>query len=668
MGVLAPWFLAGLAAVGLPIWLHLLKKHKTTPQPFSSLMFFERRTQSSIKHRRLQYLLLFALRTALLVLLALAFAHPFIRSSAAPGEYGRKLLILAIDNSFSMRQGGRLDRAKQAAARTLSGMRAEDRAQVLAFAAQVRVMSDVINDSAALRSGVQAIEATDERSSYAELARALRSIAQSAKMPVEAHLFSDMQKSSLPPNFADLRLAEGIRLVPHGVVSARVPNFALESATVPRRVYGSGKMRMQATVAGFGAERAARRVSVVLNGREVDAKTVEVPAGGRATAEFLAIEAPYGMNKGEVRIDSGDGFPDDDRYYFSIERADPRNALFVHDPRNTRGLLYFRTALDASMESAFHVDAVTPDQTANLSLGKYGFVVLSDVAGLPASFEDALRRYVREGGSLLISLGRLAAMRSRVPVFDEGILEARYAAREGERFQTAAWLDPGHPSIRRATHWDDVKFYQAVRVTPGKSRVAARLSDETPLLMEKQLGEGRVLVFASTFDNISNDFPLHAAFVPFIEQTAQYLGRLEDRQANFLVGSWLELRSVREPGASIEVLDPRGSRALSLEDSTRAQNMQLTAAGYYDVRRPSGRHELVAVNVDRHESDLEMVPAETLALWQNTSQASRAASGAADSERKPLQLWWYVLIILLAIAVAESLLGNRHLSIEKEAG
>ena len=68
MGFLTPWFLAGAAAVGLPVWLHLLRKHKTTPLPFSSLMFFEKRTQSSIKHRRLRYLVLFALRTALVLL------------------------------------------------------------------------------------------------------------------------------------------------------------------------------------------------------------------------------------------------------------------------------------------------------------------------------------------------------------------------------------------------------------------------------------------------------------------------------------------------------------------------------------------------------------------------------------------------------------------------
>ena len=78
MGFLAPWFLAGVAAVGLPIWIHLLKRHKTDPRLFPSLMFFEKREMSSVKHRRLEYLLLFALRAAMLILLALLFANPFI--------------------------------------------------------------------------------------------------------------------------------------------------------------------------------------------------------------------------------------------------------------------------------------------------------------------------------------------------------------------------------------------------------------------------------------------------------------------------------------------------------------------------------------------------------------------------------------------------------------
>jgi hypothetical protein len=60
MGFLNPWFLLGLAAIGLPIYIHLLRRHVTTPLPFSSLMFFERGTQSSTRHRRLRYLLLYS--------------------------------------------------------------------------------------------------------------------------------------------------------------------------------------------------------------------------------------------------------------------------------------------------------------------------------------------------------------------------------------------------------------------------------------------------------------------------------------------------------------------------------------------------------------------------------------------------------------------------------
>src|ERR1039457_6604274 len=84
MGFFTPWFLACAAAVGLPVWLHLLRKHKTTPLPFSSLMFFEKRTQSSIKHKRLRYLVLFAARTLLRVVPAALVSGPAVRGLPRP--------------------------------------------------------------------------------------------------------------------------------------------------------------------------------------------------------------------------------------------------------------------------------------------------------------------------------------------------------------------------------------------------------------------------------------------------------------------------------------------------------------------------------------------------------------------------------------------------------
>ena len=137
--------------------------------------------------------------------------------------------------------------------------------------------------------------------------------------------------------------------------------------------------------------------------------------------------------------------------------------------------------------------------------------------------------------------------------------------------------------------------------------------------------------------------------------------------ASVLVGGFAELRDSKEKGAAVDVLDPKGERVLSLEEATKAQNIQFTMAGFYDIRRPNGRNELVAVNADRHESDLAPVTQDSLALWRNTAQGAAAATSVSGDEQKPVSLWWYVMLAALLLALAESWLGNQHLSVDKEA-
>ena len=105
----------------------------------------------------------------------------------------------------------------------------------------------------------------------------------------------------------------------------------------------------------------------------------------------------------------------------------------------------------------------------------------------------------------------------------------------------------------------------------------ARLTDHTPLLLDKKIGEGRVLLLASGLDNLTNDFPLNPVFVPFVEQTARYLSGTESRSGSRLVDSYLELRTAKEQAVGVEVIDPNGKRPLSLKDATTAQSYQLTA-------------------------------------------------------------------------------------------
>ncbi len=157
---------------------------------------------------------------------------------------------------------------------------------------------------------------------------------------------------------------------------------------------------------------------------------------------------PYGRNKGEVKIDSADALPAR-RHVSTFPSSAPTRATPCSStrPDDTRGLLYFKAALEASGQSAFAIDPATPEQTANVSPAKYAFVVLSDVGALPAAFENELRAYVRGGGSVLIALGRnsVASAQCRWPTC--AIEGTRYAGREGDLFpdrRLARFVAPLH--------------------------------------------------------------------------------------------------------------------------------------------------------------------------------------------------------------------------------
>jgi hypothetical protein len=189
------------------------------------------------------------------------------------------------------------------------------------------------------------------------------------------------------------------------------------------------------------------------------------------------------------------------------------------------------------------------------------------------------------------------------------------------------------------------------------------------LLLEKKIGEGNVLLFASGLDNLTNDFPLHPVFVPFVEQTALYLSGIQRRSGARMVDSFLELRSSKEQSIGVEVIDPQGHRPLSLKDSSSAQTYQLASAGFYELKLANGRHDVIGVNPDRRESNLEVIPDDVLALWRGnsvTGTTQATAGGGAEEQKQPYRLWWYIMLLVFAAAIAESLLADRYLGTQQQ--
>jgi hypothetical protein len=674
MGLFAPWFLAALAGLALPIYLHLLKRLTTTHKPWSSLMFFESRTKSSTRHHRLRYLLLLSLRLTLLLLLILAFANPFINRNAA-ALAGNRLMLLVVDNSFSMRAGTRLADARDAAMRVLAG-RGRARAQVAAFGSQLRLMTQPIEDQGALRAAIESIHPGDGHGNFGELARAVRALAESVRTPVELHLFSDMQRGALAATFSDMALPDNVRLVTHAVVHRAQPNWTVESVDAPGQVWGKDvkPVHVQAVIAGYGTPTAQRTVSLVVSGKTIATKTVTVPANGRAAVEFPSLEVPYGFSRCEVRIEAGDGFPSDDLRRFAVERSDPQKALLIHNYSDNRSPLYIGAALSAAAQSAFTLESINVNEAADRQPSNYAFIILSDLNSLPSLLENSLMGYVGSGGSLLITAGTAAGGHTRIPIFDAHIAATRDYSRVPNRFMAVGSSDTSYPAVGKADGWAGVRFFYALDVDPGDARVIVRLGDQTPLLLEKRVGEGRAVLLTSGLDNRTNDFPLHPAFVPFIEQTARYLGGSERQGGARPVDAYLELRNAREQGQAVEVTDPEGKRPLTLSEAASARSFQLTEAGYYQLRLANGSRNEVAVNADPKESNLEVIPDDVLALWQANggpvSAQEAAAPGqtaASGATRKvPQSLWWYFVLFALAFGVAESTLASRYLGTLRE--
>ena len=677
MGFLAPWFLAGLAALGVPVFVHLLRKHVTTPRPVSSLMFFERGIQSSTRHQRLRYLLLFALRSALLLLVVLAFANPFIRRTT---DANGRLLLIVRDNSFSMREGTRFANTKQQALAVLAAKPHAQKAQVIALGGQLEVLTQPITDEAQLRSALESIQPGDGHANFGDLGRSIRAMAETARRPIDLHLFSDMQRTAMPTNFADIVLPPNVALLLHDVAKGSVPpNWTVERVSAPAELADPKdpkQSRVEAVVAGFGTPQAEKTVSLVVNGKAIATHKVTVPANGRAAVEFAPIDVGYGFNRCEVRIEGGDVFPADDASLFVIRRSDPERVLFVHAANDTRSPLYFGAALGAAGQASFILQSVAAEQTTDLDPSKFSFVVLSDAVTLPSIFEHTLAQYVSKGGSVFIALGTNAGQHARIPLWGADVKAAHDYARTGGP-ATVGQLDFTHPALaqeqpgRDNGGWAETKFFYAASVDPGESRVAARLSDGTPLLLDKQIGEGHVLLLTSGLENLTNDLPLHPVFVAFVDKAARYLsgrGRVNGFQ---LVDSFLQLRSAAAPVgevANVEVIDPDGRRPLSLSETRTGQTFRLRRAGFYQVRFANGRDAVIGVNPDRRESDLQPIAPDVQQLWSGNSNNVPVQKAAAvdDVKYRPVNLWWYVILLALVVAVAETVIASRYMGTQRE--
>ena len=139
--MIGPWFaVAGLAAVGLAVWMHLYERVASRRVPMSSLRLVPETPRVARNRRRIRQWPLFLLRALGVLLLGLAFARPGLRDGGQPPVGGREAVVFVLDRSGSMAMRtpegtSAWEEAVKQVQRRLAGLHPESRVRLFCYPA-----------------------------------------------------------------------------------------------------------------------------------------------------------------------------------------------------------------------------------------------------------------------------------------------------------------------------------------------------------------------------------------------------------------------------------------------------------------------------------------------------------------------------------------------------
>ncbi|HET6700682.1 MAG TPA: BatA domain-containing protein [Gemmatimonadaceae bacterium] len=676
--LLAPLFLLGLLAVAVPIIVHLVNRERRNAIAFPSLMFLRRVPFRSVRRQRIRHWALFAMRVLALVLLALAFARPFLdrqAQNAGAGGAGPRELVVLLDRSYSMAYGDRWARATAAAERALSGLGGADQASLVLFDHEATAAAGPTGDVGILRAALQNARPGAGSTRYSPALGVAQQLVDRSERPRrEVVVISDFQRAGWDGQ--DLpRLAAPATLTTVDVGDSTTSNTLVTGVDVTRDARdGVDRAIVAARLARKGARPVPdARVTLELNGREVEAKRAALPASGAASVTFASVAVPDATTRGTVRVSSSDDrLSVDDVFHFVIARAQVVSVLVIENPGSPAArTMFLPRALSIGDRPTFRVVQRRSGRVTAADVDGVRVVILHDV-GMPAgAVGDRIWSLVRGGGGLIVALGEHNGARAW-----SGAAELLPGAvgeiidRSAERGGSMGSLDRGHPALEsfraaRSGDFTSARYLRYRSLSPtATDAVLARFDDGTVALAERRVGDGRVLVFSSTVDGYWNDLPVQPVFLPLVQSLVRHAAGWTPQRPWETVGQVLALSEGRSRASAVAVA-PSGERTRWTEDDS-VRSLALREQGFYEVRDAEAvaPSRIVAVNPDPAESELGAFPADELSrAVAPPNTATGATAGAttlsvAERERRQT-MWWYVLVAALLLLAAESLLSNR---------
>jgi hypothetical protein len=694
MSLLTPLFLLGALAITAPLVLHLIRRSPRGQVPFSSLMFLAPTPPRLTRRSRLDQVVLLLLRISALVLLALAFARPFLREAASLNLGGpeRKRVLILIDTSASLRRAGLWARAKAEALAAIDALGPEDPVAVFAFDATTRPVLS-FDESATLpapqrkavaRARVEGLEPTWAGTRLGQaLVDAVSAVGDVAdrsepagRMPRRVVLISDLQRGSDIEPLGGFAWPSDVALELKPVVdtagNASLLALAASTETTPEpEATGQGFTRVRvANEPGSGRE-AFQLAWLDDSGQPLGAPfDAYVPPG---ESRVVRMPRPARLEDARTLRLSGDVPAFDNLLYFAPLKLEESTVLFVGDDRadDPNGLLYYlgRVFDDAPGRS---VRVEPRGASSPLALDAAHPPALIVVAGeVSAANTTALRAYLRAGGSVLEVLtasGRLATLGGLLGVEPPTVEEAP-AGRDAMLTEIAfdhpifaPLAGPQFNDFTRIRFWKHRRL--ALESIPTGARVLARFEGGDPALVEQRVEKGRLLVLASGWGPGDGQLARTSKFVPLLLATLEAADPRPPDPTDLKVGDAIPLPPARDPAKPLSVLRPDGVRTAVESGATSFSGTD--RPGIYVVEggeTPRG----FAVNLDPLEG--RTTPLEPEAFEKLGAKLAKAGSPELDREQARQmrnaelegrqKLWRWLILATIGVLIVETLYAGR---------
>jgi len=525
-----PLFLFGLAAGILPILIHRLIQKKAIPRTFSAVRLLLQSQRMVARPQRLKHLLLLCLRVLAVMSLVFLMARPILTQQGllTSGRKGAKIIIL--DNSLSMGYRGesgedRFHIARKAAEEVIK----DQKGQVILIPTartlnQRSFNEDIrwIGPEEALKE-LSSISLSFGRGDPTSALNKAYGKLKDLKIEKEILIISDLTRGDWE-GFNPSKLSLSSSEVPTTVLKIggqkRDSNLGIKKVEL---VEGDGVVgvpgRLEVTVSNLSNQSQSTLIQLYLSGVKVDQKSIELKRGedGRASFEIF-LDRPGWVN-GEVRL-SGDPLPIDDVFYFPLKVREKIKVLVVDgDPRTslrTSESYYVVNALHPGglERSPFLTRVVTEGGLANVDLKSYEALFILNVFRPQAS---RVSSFLESSKPVFVFLGDRIAPEEyyNIPLFPWRIKEVV------DRSKKIAHIDESRDSLKSfsgaaGASLRNASFQRYFKIEGSKKNLLT-LENRDPLLVEADLGKGRLFLFSSTADLDWNDLPLKAAYLPLIQ-------------------------------------------------------------------------------------------------------------------------------------------------------